>query len=434
MSSAVFCDKKSPLDLITATVESSRCYFCYDAPCIQACPTGINIPSFIKKISTGNLLGSAKDILSENIMGGTCARVCPVETLCEQACVRNKAEDKPVAIGALQRYATDWLFEKKINPFKRAKNSEKKIAVVGAGPAGLSCAHALAVLGHNVIIFESKEKAGGLNEYGLAAYKVVNNFVQKEIDFILQIGGIEIKYNHALGEKIFLKDLQSQFDAVFLGMGLAGTNSLDIPNEDAPGVIDAVDYIADLRQATDLSKLKVGKKIVVVGGGNTAIDICVQSKILGAEDVTLVYRRGPDDMGATWAEQELAQKSGVLIKHWLKPSEVLVANGKVSGIELERTQKKSSGELIGTGEKIRLNCDVVFKAIGQRLNLKKLGDIPEFLKIEKGKIVVDQKRRTLLPKIFAGGDCINGGHLTVTSVQDGKIAAQSIQSMLTGKN
>jgi dihydropyrimidine dehydrogenase (NAD+) subunit PreT len=427
-----FCDKKAPLDFETASIESSRCYFCYDAPCIQACPTDINIPSFIRKISTGNVTGAAKDILTENIMGGTCARVCPVETLCEQACVRNTNEDKPVTIGQLQRYATDYLFENKIQPFTRATETGKKVAVVGAGPAGLSCAHRLAVLGHDVTVFEAKTKPGGLNEYGLAAYKVVDNFVQKEVEFITSIGGIEIKTGHALGDKITLAQLRKKFDAVFLGVGLSGVNALNVSGEDFEGVVDAVDYIAKLRQAKRLSELPVGRRVVVIGGGNTAVDIAVQSKLLGADDVTMVYRRGAKEMSATYKEQLLAQKSGVLIKYWAMPTKIDGSPKGVTAVEFEKTTLDKDGKLKGTGEKFTIDCDMVFKAIGQVLRPEDMGDAPEFLKIQKGQLIVDENRRTTLSDVFAGGDCINGGVLTVNAVQDGKVAAKAIHKMLTG--
>jgi dihydropyrimidine dehydrogenase (NAD+) subunit PreT len=430
--SKIFCDKKPPLDQLTASVESTRCYFCYDAPCIQACPTEINIPQFIRRISTGNLKGAATEILDANIMGGTCARVCPVESLCEKACVRNTSEDKPVTIGQLQRYATDWLFEKEIQPFTRASSTGKKIAVIGAGPAGLSCAHKLATLGHDVSVFEAKEKGGGLNEYGLAAYKMVDDFAQREIDFILAVGGIKIHYGQALGQKVTLAKLRKDFDAVFLGTGLSGVNELGIEGEELAGVVDAVDYISQIRQAKDPSKLPVARRAVVIGGGNTAVDIAVQSKLLGAEDVTLVYRRGVENMGATWAEQQLAQKNGVLIKTFSKPVKIHGDKNGVTGIEFERTRLDGSGKLVGTGDHYTLACDTVFKAIGQILRSADLGDAPELLQISKGRVVVDEKRHTTLAGVYAGGDCINGGVLTVNSVQDGKIAALAIHEQLLG--
>jgi glutamate synthase (NADPH/NADH) small chain len=428
-----FCDKKPPFDQLAAAVESSRCYFCYDAPCIKACPTQINIPQFIRRISTGNIKGAATEILDANIMGGTCARVCPVETLCEEACVRNTAEDKPVTIGQLQRYATDWILEKKVQPFTRAPSTGKKIAVVGAGPAGLSCAHKLATLGHQVTVFEAKEKSGGLNEYGLAAYKMVDEFAQKEVEFILAVGGIEIRHGHALGKKITLTQLRKDFDSVFLGTGLTGVNELGIEGETLEGVVDAVDYISQIRQSKDLSLIPVARRIVVIGGGNTAIDIAVQSKLLGAEDVTLVYRRGVENMGATWVERELAQKNGILIKTWSKPVKIHGNSNGVTQIEFEKTKLDSLGKLVDTGERFKIDCDVVFKAIGQMLRLEDLGDAPDLLQISKGRIVVDEKRKTTLAGVYAGGDCINGGVLTVNSVQDGKIAALSIDAWLNQK-
>ena len=247
-----FNDVHPPLDRKAALIESSRCYFCYDAPCIEACPTGIDIPSFIRKISTDNVRGAAQDILDENILGGACARVCPTEVLCQQACVRNAQEAKPVQIGLLQRYATDAQMGSDVHPFVRAELSGKKVAVVGAGPAGLACAHRLAVLGHDVVIFDAKPKAGGLNEYGIAAYKVPDEFAQREVDFVLSIGGIEISNNLALGRDFSLADLRRDYDAVFLGMGLGGVRALGLEGENLDGVYNAVVFIAELRQSEDL--------------------------------------------------------------------------------------------------------------------------------------------------------------------------------------
>ena len=427
-----FCDKLDPLDIAKATIEASRCYFCHDAPCIQACPTGIDIPSFIRKISTDNLKGAATDILSENIMGGTCARVCPVETLCEQACVRNKGEEKPVTIGQLQRYATDWLFENKVQPFKRQKSINKKVAVIGGGPAGLSCAHRLAFLGVEVEIFEEKQKSGGLNEYGLAQYKVINDWAQKEVSFITDLGGIKIHNGKALGQNLKLETLRKEFDAVFIGTGLSGVNAMKAEGENLPQVIDAVEYISRLRQSDDLTRLPVGRRVVVIGGGNTAIDISMQIKLLGAEDVTMVYRRGPETMTATWKEQELAQKTGILIKHWMRPAKIHGTKDGVTSMDFERTQMDKRGKLQGTGEFCSMPCDQVFKAIGQILIPQSLGDGAQLLEMTGGKIIVDENRKTTLDKVYAGGDCINGGSLTVTAVQDGKIAAHAIYKMFTG--
>jgi len=425
-----FSDHHPPLNSANAIVESDRCYFCYDAPCIEACPTAIDIPNFIRKISTGNLKGSAKDILTQNIMGGMCARVCPTEILCEGVCVRNTHEEKPVRIGDLQRYATDWFFESGETLFKRGEPTGKRIAIVGGGPAGLSCAHRLAVLGHESVIFEAREKLSGLNEYGIAAYKTVNNFAQREVEFILQIGGIEARTNHVLGRDFKIDDLRNEFDAVFLSIGLGDVNDLGLKSDDPEGVYNAVDIIAELRQAKNLDELPVGRRIVVIGGGNTAIDISVQSKKLGAEDVTLAYRRGPEQMSATWKEQEFAQTNGVRVKHWVAPKSLSSENGHITGIEFECTELNSEGKLRGTGELRYMEADVVFKAIGQLLEDSVFSG-SEMPAIEDGKITVNLEFETSLPGVWAGGDCVDSGEdLTVQSVEDGKQAALSIHRRL----
>ncbi len=427
-----FADIHPPLDRKGALIESSRCYFCHDAPCIEACPTGIDIPSFIRKISTDNVRGAALDILSENIMGGACARVCPTEVLCQEACVRNTQEHKPVQIGLLQRYATDRLLDLGIQPFERAAPSGKKVAVVGAGPAGLACAHRLSMLGHDVVVFEARDKPGGLNEYGIAAYKVPENFAQREVDFILALGGIEIRPGQALGHDISLTQLRRDYDAVFLGTGLGGVRALELEGEDLEGVLSAVDYIAELRQAGELAALPVGRKVVVVGGGNTAIDIAVQSKRLGAEDVTIVYRRGPAQMSATHHEQDFAQTNGVKIKHWAQPAALTGANGQVASITFEYTQLDDGGRLMGTGDRFTLEADMVFKAIGQTLlPLPNAEGSAEVLQLDGGRIAVNDERQTSLPDVWAGGDCIaQGEDLTVSAVQDGKLAAHAIDRHL----
>ncbi|TXH36867.1 MAG: NAD(P)-dependent oxidoreductase [Rhodospirillaceae bacterium] len=431
-----FEDVKPVLDRKRAIVESSRCYFCYDAPCTEACPTSIDIPNFIRMISTDNVRGAAEKIFEQNILGGMCARVCPTEILCEDSCVRNTSEDKPVNIGALQRYATDRLMAQDGHPFQRQAPSGRKVAVVGGGPAGLSCAHRLAMLGHDVTIFEAHDKLGGLNEYGIAAYKTVDDFAQREVQWLMRIGGISAKTGTALGRDVTLEQLRRDYDAVFVGLGLAGVNALGLDGEEVANVQDAVDYIAKLRQAPDKSKLPVGRKVLVIGGGNTAIDIAIQSKRLGAEDVTLVYRRGPDQMSATWHEQEFAQVNGVKIKHWAKPVRLISHQGAVREVEFEYTQLDDQGRLTGTGETFALLCDVVFKAIGQKLVKDPVnGKAHESLDLANGKIVVNADMQTSLPNVWAGGDCVaSGTDLTVQSVEDGKIAAIAIDRYLRRKN
>ena len=414
---ANFADLHPPLSRSEALIEADRCYFCFDAPCTQACPTGIDIPEFIQKIRSDNLQGSARTILGENIMGGMCARVCPTEVLCEEACVRNTHEEKPVEIGLLQRYATDPVIDAGMQLFPRAASSGNTVAVVGGGPAGLSCAHRLAVLGHDVVVFNRDDKIGGLNEYGIAAYKTVNDFAQTEVEYILGVGGIDVRTNCALGRDVTLDELCDGFDAVFLGIGLGRANDLGIEGEDKHGVVNAVDYIAELRQAEDLSTLPVGKTVVVIGGGMTAIDIAVQSRHLGAEQVHMVYRRGPDDMGASAFEQALAQTSGVTIHHRAPPKRIL-GNGHVTGVEFAT----DAGTVV-------LYADMVFKAIGQQLSGIE-GPVTR-----NGRIVIDGWHRTSMEKVWAGGDCVaEGDDLTVTAVQHGKVAAIDIDRFLRGQD
>jgi dihydropyrimidine dehydrogenase (NAD+) subunit PreT len=427
-----FADVAPALDRQRALIEASRCHFCYDAPCITACPTSIDIPGFIRAISTDNLKGAATKILEANIMGGQCARVCPTEILCEGACVRNAPEEKPVEIGALQRYATDWVFEQNVALFQRAEVTSKRIAVVGAGPAGLACAHALALRGHSIDVFEARAKSGGLNEYGIAAYKAPE-FSQREVEWLLSIGGITVHHGKALGKELQLSQLRREYDAVFLGIGLAGVNALGVSDETIPGVHDAVDFIAELRQSPDKSQLAVGRRVVVIGGGNTAIDAAIQSKRLGAERVTLVYRRGAQAMSATTHEQAFAQSEGVHVVHYARPVELATQHGMLSGVRFEHTALDGGGKLVGSGEFFTIEADVVLKAIGQVLLADGLteGGV-DLLRLRNGRIEVDAEAATSLAGVWAGGDCV-GGHtdLTVQSVADGKHAAAAIHAFLS---
>ena len=427
-----FADSHPPLTPAQALVEANRCYFCYDAPCVQACPTAIDIPSFIRKIATGDNKGAAKDILTQNIMGSVCARVCPTEVLCEGSCVRTAQEDRPVRIGALQRHATDWLFDAGVQLFKAGPASGQRIAVVGGGPAGLSCAHRLAMLGHAVTVFEARAKLGGLNEYGVAAYKVCEDIAQREVDYLLEVGNIQVHTGQMLGRDIALSRLRRDYDAVFLGMGLGGVNGLGIEEGGISGVYDAIGYIETLRQAQDLAALPVGRKVVVIGGGMTAIDIASQTRRLGAEDVTIVYRRGVEQMSASRKEQDWAQTNGIRIKHWLRPLRLITEKSAVSAVEFEYTREDTSGQLSGTGEHYVLEADMVFKAIGQTLVADPLvNGGKQVLEMRNGRIRVDSQRRSSLVGVWAGGDCVTGGQdLTVTAVEDGKQAALSIDATL----
>ncbi|MBD8526570.1 NAD(P)-dependent oxidoreductase [Pseudomarimonas arenosa] len=428
---AAFEDVAPPLNRQRALIESQRCYYCYDAPCITACPTGIDIPGFIRSISTDNLRGAAETILSANIFGGICARVCPTEILCEGVCVRNTDEDKPVEISALQRYGTDWVFEENAALFQRASDSGKKIAVVGAGPAGLACAHALSLRGHQVQVFDRQPKAGGLNEYGIAAYKVPD-FAQREIQWLLSIGGIEIVSDRELGKNLSLAELRAEYDAVFLGMGLAGVNALGIEGEQLSGVANAVDMIAQLRQCEDLQQMPVGRRVVIIGGGNTAVDAAVQSKKLGAEWVYMVYRRGAASMSATAHEQAFVKEQGVHVIEWAQPSRFIGVDGKLSAVEFEYTEADANGKARGSGEHFTLDADVALKAIGQVLVSAPLqAGQHEVLATKGGRIVVDSNYATSLSKVWAGGDCVGGKvDLTVQAVEDGKRAAQAIDRFL----
>ena len=421
-----FGDLHPAYDAHEAAVAADRCYFCYDAPCMTACPTSIDIPQFIREIQAGHPSSAAKTILDQNILGGMCARVCPTETLCEEACVREAAEGKPVEIGRLQRFATDTLMEKGVHPYSRAASTGKRVAVVGAGPAGLSAAHRLAMLGHDVVMYDAKSKAGGLNEFGIAAYKSTEDFAAREVDWLLQIGGITVEYGKKLGTDLSLEALTSDYDAVFLSIGLAGVNSLRAAGEDMDGVRDAVDFIEELRQADDLSALPVARNVVVIGGGMTAVDAAVQSKLLGAENVTIAYRRDRDAMGASRFEQDLAASKGVTLMFNVMPK-AIHGDGAAAEIELEYTQVEE-GRVRGTGETTRLAAEQVYKAIGQSL----VGQ-PDAVELEGGKIMVDATGRTSVAQVWAGGDCASGGEdLTVTAVAEGRDAAMDIHTSLMG--
>ncbi|WP_295999103.1 NAD(P)-dependent oxidoreductase [Rugamonas sp.] len=418
-----FTDLAPPLSARQAAIESARCLYCYDAPCTRICPSEIDVASFIRNIHEKNINGAAAGILKQNILGGSCARVCPTEILCEDACVRNHdAEGAPVKIGALQRYAVDHM-RFSSHPFARAPASGKRVAVVGAGPAGLSCAHRLALLGHEVVVYEARVKAGGLNEYGIAKYKLCDDYAQKEIAFLLGVGGIEIRYGQTLGGNLQLHDLQARYDAVFLGLGLGASRRLGLTGEDAPGLLAAVDYIAALRQCDDLSTLPVPARAIVIGAGNTAIDMAVQIARLGAREVTLVYRRGFEAMTATGHEQDIAKANQVRLIAWAQPQEVMLNSaGRVAGMRFERTAMVD-GCLAGNGLTFDIGADAIFKAIGQCLD----DPLAPALEHAGEKIAVDAQFRTRLAGVYAGGDCVAPGQdLTVQAVQHGKLAALAI--------
>ena len=416
-----FDDLHPRLDRHEAHVAADRCYFCHDAPCVTACPTDIDIPLFIRQISTDMPEAAAKTIFDQNILGGMCARVCPTETLCEEACVREAAEGRPVEIGRLQRFATDSMMATGEHPFTRAAPTGKRVAVVGAGPAGLSAAHRLAMLGHDVVVYDARPKPGGLNEFGIAQYKAPHGFAQAEVDWLMKIGGITVETGRAIGEGLTLQGLREEFDAVFLGIGLAGVGALGMEGEDLPGTEHAVDFIAALRQSEDLTQLPIGRNVVVIGGGMTAVDAAVQSKLLGAETVTIAYRRDRDRMPASRWEQDLAASHGVRLMFGVVPHAVR-GDSRLREVDLAYV----GTDMAPTGETVTLPADQLFRAIGQKL------EAVEGLKLAGGKIAVTGAGRTSLAGVWAGGDCAAGGEdLTVTAVAEGRDAAVDIHAALT---
>ena len=426
---AHFADIAPPLTQAQAVLEASRCLYCFDAPCMQACPTRIDVPSFIKRIAEDNVRGAAEAILQANPLGGFCARDCPTEVLCEQVCVRNTQQGQPVAIGRLQRFAVDRLLASSNNQiFERAPASGRRVAVVGAGPAGLACAHALARAGHSVALYDARAKGGGLNEYGVATYKTVDDYAQREVEWLLGVGGITLECGWALTSREQLEELRREYDAVFLGLGLADTHQLGVAGETLAGVVDAVEFISTLRQAADPATVPVGRRVVVIGGGMTAVDAAVQSKLLGAELVEMVYRRGPEHMSASREEQDLARTRGVSIRYWLAPVELLGEGGSVRAVRFAR-QRLAAGRLVSAGEDCILEADMVLKAIGQRLGNPVLTQCG--LALGDGRIAVDAAGRTSVPGVWAGGDCIaEGQDLTVDAVAHGLRAARDIDLLL----
>ncbi len=416
-----FADAAPRLTRTQALVASERCLYCFDAPCVQACPTGIDVPSFIRRIGEDNLRGAARTILESNPLGGTCARVCPTEELCEEVCVKVAQEGKPVEIGRLQRYAVDAVMDRPVTAlFARAAATGKRIAVVGAGPAGLACAFGLARFGHDVVVHDAKPLAGGLNEYGLATYKMAGDFAQAEVAWLMGIGGIALELDWRLDSAARLASLRDQFDAVYLAVGLTLTNALSIPGEDLAGVRDAIDFIADLRSVRDPATLPIGRRVVVIGGGMTAVDAAVQSRLLGAEAVHIVYRRGPKQMSASLAEQQWAQTNGVAIHHHLSPVAIAGdAQGRAVAVRFAT----------GDGSEQAFAADMVMKAIGQKLDAGVLAAAG--LALDGGRLVADADGRTGAAGLWAGGDCRAGGRdLTVEAVEDGKRAARSIHASL----
>jgi dihydropyrimidine dehydrogenase (NAD+) subunit PreT len=423
-----------------ALVEANRCLFCYDAPCIKSCPTSIDIPKFIKQITTDNIRGSAHTIFISNIFGGGCSKVCPVEKLCEGSCVYNLMEEKPIPIARLQRYSTEKAIAQKWKLFDRAPAANKKVAIIGAGPAGLSCAHMLSRHGIDITVYEKEAKGGGLMTFGIAAYKVTPQFCQDEVDFIASLGGIDIQYNHELGKDIFLEDLHRQFDAVFIGIGVGLANRLNIPGEDLEGVVDAIDFIYQLRSGS-LPEIPVGDRVAVIGMGMTAIDAATQARRLGAAEVVMVYRRTEQEKNCTQAELDLAKLDGCKILWLAAPREIVgePGGGGTQGragirrlicdvMKLGAPDHSGRPAPEPTGETIEIEVDMVIKATGQR----PFAGLVDSLKLEnaKGRILIHEGGLTNVEWIFSGGDCVNGGKEVVDAVQAGKTGAASILKYL----
>jgi glutamate synthase (NADPH/NADH) small chain len=411
-----------------ALVEANRCLFCYDAPCTKSCPTSINVPKFIKQITTDNIKGSAHTIFSSNIMGAGCSKVCPVEKLCEGACVFNLMDETPINIAKLQRYSTEIAMKNNWQLFDRKPSTGKKVAIVGAGPAGLSCAHTLSREGIDVTIYEKESKGGGLMTYGIAAYKVTPQFCEDEVNYITAIGGIEIKYNQALGKDITLTELQANYDAVYLAFGVGLARQLEIAGEDLNGVVDAISFIYELR-TNNYSSLAVGDKVAVIGMGMTAIDAATQAKRLGAKEVTLIYRRTQEEMPCTEHELNIAKLDGCNIIWLAAPKEIKGEGGKVTQLicdlmQLGETDASGRRSPVATGETVKLDVDMVIKAAGQ-MPFESLV-ISNHLDNKNGKLSVQEKTATNLMGVFAGGDCVNGGKEVVDAVQAGKDGANAI--------
>ena len=415
-----------------ALVEANRCLFCYDAPCIKGCPTGIDIPKFIKQITTDNIKGSAHTIFISNIFGGGCSRVCPVEKLCEGNCVYNLLDEKPIEIARLQRWSTEKAVKDKWKLFERKKTAPKRVAIVGAGPAGLSCAHALSREGIDVTVFEKESKGGGLMTYGIAAYKVTPEFCEDEVDFITSLGGINIKYNHTLGNEVTLEQLRKDFDAVYLGIGVGLANHLNISGEDLEGVEDAISFIYNIR-TKGFSNILVGNKVIVIGMGMTAIDVATQAKRLGAAEVTMLYRRSEAEKNCTQTEFDIALLDGCKMQWLASPKEIIGKDGKVTSLICD-IMKLGIPDFSGkpapepTGETIAIECDMIIKATGQSPFIDLINE--SNIENNRGKIVLKENSATNIEGVFAGGDAVNGGKEVVDAVQAGKDGAEAIINYL----
>ncbi len=430
---ANFADINPPLTPSQALEEGSRCLFCFDAPCIAACPTGIDVPGFIRSILSGNLKGSARKILDANILGQSCGRVCPTEVLCEGACVLNHEGKRPVLIGRLQRYAVDYVLDRRISLFRAGAANGRRVAFIGAGPASLSCAAELRKRGYETVIFDNKPEPGGLNTYGIAAYKMRAADSLREIEMIRDLG-VEIRSGVEVGRDITLDQLEKDYDAIFIGAGLGATEALGIPGEEMEGVYEALAFIEQTK-VVPFERVQVGRRVAVIGAGNTAIDAVTAARRLGAEEVYMVYRRSQREMPAFDYEYELAKKDAITFLWQTQPVRVL-GNGRVEALECIQTRlgepdvsgRRRPESIVGS--EFRLAVEMVVKALGQKRKVEFLQKIPG-IQLKAGCVAVNpETMQSGNPRYFAGGDCVNGGQEVVDAVADGKKAAAGIHQAL----
>lgn len=426
-----FAQKKPLMNKTEAHYESSRCLFCYDAPCMHACPTEIDIPLFIKQIHTGNVEGAAKTIFDQNWFGNACGKICPTGVLCEGACVYTHQDVKVIEIGRLQNYATDQIIKSGKRLFTPGKDNGRRVAIIGAGPAGISCACELRTMGYTVDIFEAKDKPSGLTVHGTAPYKITNEEVLAEMDYLQDQLEFNINYNSPITTKKQLNELEENYDAVFLGVGLGPTAEIDLPGTNYENVVGAVEFVEELRMKQH--KVHVPDRVIVLGGGNTAMDAASESARMGAEHVTLAYRRSRDEMGGYDFEYDLARNAGSKGLFNAQPVEIL-GDKKATGVKFIKTESRNGKLEYIDGSEFVVECDLVIKATGQAKLANLFAQI-DGLEIDgRKRIVVDETSfQTKNPKYFAGGDAVNGGAEVVNGAHDGKAAAKGIDKFIMAR-